>query len=187
MYKKIRKIVKNNLLGFVFGFTFISLLGVVSAATLYNSTNLSYTAPANMGLSGTNVQQALDSLYNLKPEVVHYDFGDPTTSSTTDYTELVAQGHNTFVALYEDGSKAACVVRNGELGCFKAGASNWTKNKFYIQGFFSDISCDVFSNNVTCDDGDASCRVDLNGDVYSDDVVAREYCEINASGSVECQ
>ncbi len=112
----------------------------------------------------------------------YYAFGDPTTSSATDYTTL---GRNVFVGLDSDGSqKGVCIVRNGELACFKN--NNWDEEQNHIQEVFSDISCTSNSYTVDCNDGYFGCYVNSDGDVACGDNLAGFACDVNSSGRVNC-
>lgn len=119
-------------------------------------------------------------------ETIYYAFGNPTTSSPTNYRKIVNQGHKVFVALYSDGSKAACSVINEKLGCFKNGASNWTNNKSNIQAFFSGDNCTVTSTNVLCFKDDIECEVSKSGYVFCGDYIANDGCDVDGRGNVSC-
>lgn len=139
----------------------------------YDATNKKASADKNGELrtkpSGGSTQQ-----------VSYYAFGDPTTSDTTDYLTL---GKNVFVKL-EGEQKSACIVRNGNLSCFKN--NNWDEEQNHVQQVFSDISCDVFSSHVDCNASDFSCYVTSDGDVYCRDGGSNESCRVNSDGSVYC-
>ena len=139
----------------------------------YDATNKKASADKNGELrtkpSGGSTQQ-----------VSYYAFGNPTTSDTTDYLTL---GKNVFVKL-EGEQKSVCIVRNGNLSCFKN--NNWDEEKNHVQQVFSDISCDVSSSLVGCDASDFDCSVDSSGDVFCDDFGSYEYCDVRSDGSVNC-
>ena len=139
----------------------------------YDATNKKASADKNGELrtkpSGGSTQQ-----------VSYYAFGDPTTSDTTDYLTL---GKNVFVKL-EGEQKSVCIVRNGNLSCFKN--NNWDEEKNHVQQVFSDISCDVSSSIVGCYASDFGCGVGSYGIVGCGDYGTDEGCSVESDGSVDC-
>ena len=178
------EVIKKNIFGFVFGLIFTLTIGAVTAATIANANNVTYNTSYDSSI--TNVQKALDALYGVRPEVVHYAFGTPTASSPTDYTTMVNQGHNVFAALYSDGTKAVCVVRNGELGCFKN--NDYDRQRYYLLGFYSNspISPGGLSDNTSVEDLDTFCDIYASGRVTCGHYDEPECCEIKASGALTC-
>ncbi len=94
--------------------------GGVYAVTTIMGSNIIYSN-VNSGLSSSNVQGAIDELYdkaeNLKK--VRYAYGDPDkVTSYTSYEEVVYRlGHSVFIA--KDGTqKLGCIYRNNQLTCF---------------------------------------------------------------------
>lgn len=185
--KRIKELFKNNLkliIGIMIG-AIISGIGVYAATVASSSVSYDNTSS---GSSATTVKAALDELYTkaasckkIKDNTVYFAFGEPTTSSTTDYTTL---GKNVFVAKNGD-QKSVCIIRNSKLRCFDN--NNWVVEKDHIQQVFSDISCYVDSSRVRCDASDFRCGVDSYGFVYCDDYGTDESCYVYGDGSVECE
>ena len=118
---------------------------------------------------------------------IHYAYGNPTTSSPTDYTTIVNQGHNVFAVLYSDNTKGACAVVDGQLGCFKAGTSYVTSSQRYLKEFFASVggTC-TDDGDVNCATGAFDCDVDSNGSVECNGPDTEENCNVNAAGTVSC-
>ena len=110
----------------------------------------------------------------------YYAFGTPTTSSTTDYTTL---NKKVFVAL-NGTKKSVCIIRNSKLHCFDI--NNFNYEQWHVQGVFNDISCDVDPAIVSCYASDFTCWVSSAGYLHFFDESAREYCDGNSNGSVQC-
>ncbi len=134
---------------------------------------------------GTNYNAATDKTYSvtvvpLQPK--YFAFGNPTTSSTTNYTSV---GKTVFGTLYNDNiSKGVCIIRNNTLQCFKS--NNWSDEQNHIQQVFSDKSCYVSSSTVSCSATDFRCFV------YNDKRVGcyiggtNDGCTVNYEGIWEC-
>ena len=182
--KKISKFIKNNIIGFIIGV-------IISGATVYAATvassSVSYSNTSS-GSSATTVKAALDELYTkaasckkIKDNTVYFAYGEPTASSTTDYTTL---GKKVFVAKNGD-QKSVCIIRNSRLHCFDN--NNYAIEKEHMQQVFSDISCIVNSSYVHCNASDFTCRVDSNGDLNCLDRGTSEYCNVTTNGLVYCR
>ena len=65
--KKVIKLIKNNILGFIIGAIIFTGVGVSAATYLYNSNQVSYS---NSNSSVTDVKGALDELYKLSANSV---------------------------------------------------------------------------------------------------------------------
>ena len=153
--------------------------------TLSNVASSDYKVNGNVvanELTVDNIIKASETTTPSEPEipVTYYEFGDPTTDSTTDYKTL---GKNVFVSL-EGEQKSVCIVRNGDLICFKN--NNWDEEKNRVQQAFSDVSCDVDSSGVNCDASDFGCYVSSNGHVSCYDYGSDESCNVVSDGSVRC-
>jgi len=146
---------------------------------------VSIVLPLKVDQTGKNFDLRLN--YALKDSnSIHYAFGTPSTSSPTDYATVVAQRHNVMAVMYPGGIKGVCLYRNFELGCFKAGTSYWSENKNLVQSFFSNITCDVESTYVSCEDDFFICGVTVDGYVHCGDNGVGEGCNVDAYGNVNC-
>lgn len=143
--------------------------------------------------SQSTVKGALDTLYTKansivigKTNTVYFAYGEPTTSSTTDYTTL---NKTVFLAL-NNKQKSVCIIRNGRLHCFDV--RNWQVEKDHLQTVFSDITCSTYSvsgvpSSVTCSASDFYCMFGSNGQVYCTDAVQnKNSCQIYADDFAKC-
>ena len=183
-----KKLIKNKnilfgIIGLILG---VSITGVVAYSVYANKVTYDNT---QSGLQSTDVQGAIDELYTktasckkIKDNTVYFAFGDPTTSSTMDYTTL---NKKVFVARNGD-QKSVCIIRNSRLHCFDN--NNWAIEKDHIQQVFSDVSCNVYSSYVYCDASDFRCSVYSNGGVYGYDHsdYSSYSCSVGPDGSVSC-
>ena len=130
----------------------------------------------DMGKTLTGTIRAVAS--NNCRATVYYEFGEPTTLSTTDYTTL---GKNVFVAL-EDGKKSVCIIKNNELNCFKS--NNYDIESIHAQETFDEIDCPVYSDYVYCDISDYRCDIYNAGDVFC--YAEGYFCNVTSEENVEC-
>ena len=94
--KKIRKIIKNNILGFVIGGILFGTIGVVCAATYFPSNDVTYDNKSS-GMKATDVQSAIDELYTTCAN-------PPSISdSILDKVPIVTTGDGLYEDEFEDG------------------------------------------------------------------------------------
>ena len=110
----------------------------------------------------------------------YYAYGEPTTTSTTDYTTL---GKNVFVSLGTDGSKSVCINDNG-LFCIKP--NDYDNSKEALKNHFGESACSASGSYFYCSAGAFDCIAYLTGDVSCNDVSTTERCDVNSSGTVNC-
>ncbi len=182
------KLLKNNkevILGL--------LLGILLTGSTVYANNLSFTAKeiaydnTESGLTKTNVQDAMDELCEksksckqIRENVTYFKFGEPNTSSTTDYTQV---GHKVFVAKNGD-QKSACVIRFGVLHCFDSG--NFLIEREHMKQVYSDIECDDDAFALDCYASDTRCFLNAGGGAYCDDKETQEHCMVYSDEKVEC-
>ena len=115
----------------------------------------------------------------------YFAFGNVTTSSTTDYTTI---GKKVFAALWENGIKGVCIVRNNILICFQSNNHN-IETKHMVE-VFSNVGCVVYSTDTQCRlASDFKCG-DFNRDrstIYCGDLQTDEFCNVYYDGEVVCQ
>ena len=141
----------------------------------------------NTGVACTNAQCMIDAInYRLTGTKspyyngMYFAYGNPTTSSTQDFTTL---SQKIFVGLDATTSqKSVCVVRNGSLYCFKN--NNVAYEQTHIQQVFSDISCVVDSSDVTCQGTDFTCAIYSNGRVGCSDNSNHSFINLYSDNSV---
>ena len=126
--KKVGKFIKSNIKLFI-GIIVGPVIAGGSVAVVSAIAGSSVTYTDTNGIGATTVQEAIDKLYTLanqpkgKNNTIYFAFGEPTTSSTTDYTTL---NKKVFVAL-NGGQKSVCIIRNSKLHCFDN--NNWAIEK----------------------------------------------------------
>ena len=163
--RKILKLIKHNVLGFIVGAVIFGSLGVY-AATVITASSVGYSDNASLG--ATNVQDAIDKL-NTKADNQYFDFATAQANTTG----------KVFAS-----KKGVCISRSKTVYCFKI--NNYDVEKNHIQQVFSDISCDVGSSGVVCFASDFRCDVTSSGRVYCYDRSDSSYCYVDASGNVYC-
>ncbi len=112
----------------------------------------------------------------------YYAFGEPTTSSTTDYTTLEKK---VFARLGSDNSKALCINYNG-LFCIKP--NDYENSVSALKAHFGESNCEYSSDNsnFACKTSSYNLMSYSNGTVYFDYLPpVNETCEIY-EGSIEC-
>lgn len=141
-----------------------------------------------------SVKTALNKLnfivkYNLPPigknNTVYFEYDEPTTSSTTDYTTL---NKTVFVAL-NNKQKSLCIIRDNRLNCFDS--NNWIIEKDHLQLVFSDITCKTTTvgntSSLECTATDFYCSFSSGGQVYcSDRVHNKNACQIYSDNVARC-
>ena len=184
-----KKIFKNLKINFVTGLIIGAVLAGsgVYAVALDSSNNVTYDNSTSKA-SSTNVQDALDELYNntffSEPR---YEFGTPNASSSTNFKEVIASsGSNVFVR--KIGSQlSVCLYRNEQLLCLKNGVENLeTNKKILTTTTFPGATCDAPSSAAGCYDDSFNCDVYSSGSVECDDYAADLICFVHANGRVHC-
>ena len=190
--KKVKKFLLGNIKTVVVFILGLIIGGSVYAATILFQSNIVGYNNAISGLSATNVQDALDELYDkanscvninnmgTPTNYINYGSNKPTTSSPT----IPPSGKNIYVGLYEDGQYGVCIKRNGTQHCFRY--NNWIAESKHVQKVFSDISCTVSSNYTNCDASDFFCGVSSTGNVSGIDYDIHVRCHISADATVLC-
>lgn len=193
------KFIKNEkyILGIITG---ILISGTtVYAATIISAVNVSYSNTSSK-LSSTNVQNAIDELYdkakNNCPDgyeciKVRYAFGEPTDSSPSSFDEVRQTFPMTAVAVrLLNGSKSICIYRGSKsIECF---ANNSTTTEItHMQEVYGTNNCaEKNAGNNTkyleCNNSNTICQAYSNGIIncYTSDTGYG--CYILADNSVNC-
>ena len=111
----------------------------------------------------------------------YFAFGEPTTSSTTDYITL---GKNVFNVLGLDGSTGVCINDNG-LFCLKT--KNFENTKEQMKEHFGESNCSVNDSKFYCYFNYFDCNADSGGTVSCGDYKAGKYCVAYAFGTFNCE
>ena len=132
--------------------------------------NKTFKVTVNVYANATVVSDEVELTY-------YYEFGTPTTSSTTDYTTL---GKNVFNRLGSDDSHGVCINDNG-LFCIKT--NDYDNSVASMKAHFGESSCTDSGPSVTCNSGVVSCYASSLGSVRCDDYSTNENC--NAGGGAD--
>lgn len=135
----------------------------------------------------STVQGAIDNLYKRatakqeKDNTVYFAFGEPTTSSTTDYTTL---NKGVFVAL-NGGQRSVCIIKDNRLHCFDN--NNNVIEEAHARRVFLNDTCG--GTPFLCYEGTGvgkQCDFYPDGSVYCYDGSTKEYCTLSNDNSVTC-
>ena len=115
----------------------------------------------------------------------YYAYGEPTTTSTTDYTRL---GKNVFVRLGTDGSKSVCINDNG-LFCIKI--NDYDNSVLALTNHFGNSACNdldsSFGRFFRCESEAFECTAySSSGIVNCNGSSTNEDCTVSSSGIVAC-
>ncbi len=196
--KKVKNLFKNSKTKFILGLILGIILtgGGVYAATIGNSKDVFYDN-ATSNLSSTNVQDALDELYQKLNKKVYF-YGDTYRDGssafghqsylTTNFMDIVNNlGSKAFVGIDNNGNKSACIYRDNKVTCLKAGEENWETNKAILNTTtFPGATCSSGSSDADCYDDSFDCSADSDGYVDCDDNDADLFCNVYADGRVLC-
>ena len=117
MLRKIFKIMKNNMLGFIVGAIIFSGITYAVAATI-QSTNVSYTTSNNSSVS--NVKQAVDELYGKANNSIQFKYWNASFDGVT------------YASQYKY-NKPSSIYNSREELVTAYGSSNFNTNPFYIK------------------------------------------------------
>lgn len=112
----------------------------------------------------------------------YYNFGTPTTSSTTDYTTL---GKNAFAGLGSDGTTKGVCINDGGLFCLKI--NDYDNSAAALKAHFGESNCAGHGSGVGCNSGVFSCSAISDGIVACHATSTYEYCNAFADGSFDCR
>ena len=188
--KKIKGIIKNNvktIVAFIIGGLMFGT-GVYAVVESIPSKSVTYTKNGQ-----STVEGALDTLYskalncqNIKNNTVYFNFGNPTSSNTQNYSSL---NKKVFAALNGD-QRSICIIRNNRLHCFDN--NNWTIEKEHMQHVFSDVSCLTtsipgYGTFMECTASDFQCTIHTTGGaIHCTDKGTSEYCELGQDNFATC-
>ena len=171
-----KKILKSNaqiIVGIIIG-TLLSITTVYAVTTVLNSDQVDYDN-SNSSLLSTNVQSAIDELFEISKQRVTGDGAENVGFQTN--------GSNTIFA----NSNGLCVVINRKLVCFKT--NNYEVEKEHLkQVFYDNTKCNQSSDEIYCQDFGYYCRTTEEGFVTCTNmqVGSYTYCDVFSDGTVEC-
>ena len=198
--KKVKNLFKNSKTKFILGLILGIILtgGGVYAATIGNSKDVFYDN-ATSNLSSTNVQDALDELYQKLNKKVYF-FGDTYSDGssalgyqsylTANFMDIINNlGSKVFVEIDINGNKSVCIYRDNKVTCLKAGTENWETNKALLNTTtFPGTECEASSSEAYCVDDSLECSTDSNGNVHCLDKDNDRYCGVyvDVDSGVRC-
>ena len=187
--KKVKNLFKNSKTRFILGLILGIILtgGGVYAATIGNYKDVFYDN-ATSNLSSTNVQDALDELYDkINNRLTTYAFGTPTINSPVDFQEVIASSGSEVFVKKQGSQLSACLYYNNRLFCMKNGTENWETNKAMLNTTtFPGFTCSADSSDASCRDGSFSCGASSGGFVGCSNLDAGVDCFVYGDGSVDC-
>ena len=110
----------------------------------------------------------------------YFEFGTPTTASTTDFATL---GKNVFARLGSDNSTGVC-INDGGLFCIQA--NDYDNSEAALKAHFGESSCTDDGSNVRCDSSTFICNAHSDGYVSCYDDSTYDLCDANFNGSFTC-
>ena len=182
---------KNKFIaGVILGGLLFGTVGATASSIL--ASNVSYQTNSKSQTGASNIQDALDELYDLA-RPAYQGFNDSGYSSYSQNLSSLTSNYNLFVKRSLKASDATnpiktevCIYKNNELGCFKPEYTEAEKNK--LQTFFSEGTCEAGNTPAgeyyECTSGDFSCGVNSDGDVGC--ISGSLNCEVNADGDFGC-
>lgn len=174
---------KKILCGIVIGIVVASTTSALAATTILSS-NVSYSNSSS-GLKSTNVQGAIDELYNMvNSKITTYEFGTPTASSSIDFQDVIDSSGSNVFSQKKGSELSICIYLNGSLSCFKN--NDFTNEKVHLKEAFSS-SCGEFSGNINCGNSTTgNCSLYSNGSVDCTSS-SKKVCRLTSNNVVTCQ
>lgn len=121
---------------------------------------------------------AVEVIINNDGKVTYYEFGEPTTSSPTNYSTL---GKQVFISLSE-GEKKVCIIRNGNLTCFK----NDNEEASRLEEEFGAPQCHNYYDGKTCSDNSFHCEIVWDS-VYCTHSLTNSRCSLESNNNASCE
>ena len=170
---------------------------VIDSGTIANGTTINYSlriwidSKAENEVMGQifNARLQLDATQHQEqtaPVVIpfvptYFEFGTPTTASTTDFTTI---GKNVFATLGSDGTTGGVCINDGGLFCIQA--NDYDNSVAALKAHFAESSCSDAGSYVYCDSGAFSCGANSNGSVNCSANSTNDGCVAYAGGSFNC-
>ena len=116
--------------------------------------------------------------------IKYYAFGLPTTSSSTNYQDVITSNNINVFAKLEGNEPSICIYRNSILSCFKGNSYNDSSTN--IQSVFGTGNCYMDDYYTNCHDSSFSCSIS-GSYIFCNDDVTKMKCSIGASYGVSCK
>ncbi len=180
--KKYLKIIIGLLIGVA-----LSATTVYATHAVFSAHQITYNTKFKFVLSSTDLQEAIDELFykstnckKTKENSPYFAFGEPTTSSTQDYTTV---GKNIFVAKNGD-VKSLCYIKNSHLNCYDN--NNYVIEKEHLKYFFGSSNCTEDDDHTYCQDDTYKCDFYNTGYISCSDLDSIYGCDITDNNDVSC-
>lgn len=195
-----KKIINNYkiFIGILIG---IMLSGATVMAFALNSKDVLYDN-ASSGINSTNVQDAIDELYNTatikineaknkcpdgyiceKPNTyTHYEFGNPTEVSTTNYKDIMNSNNTNIFIQLASGQLSVCIYINDALECFKN--NNYENEISHLNKVFGDSNCSYVNSYYRCTISNFACNLFDYGSIHCG--AYSRFCNLNNDSSIYC-
>ena len=171
---------------------------VIDSGTIANGTTINYSlriwidSKAENEVMGQifNARLQLDATQHQEqtaPVVIpfvptYFEFGTPTTASTTDFATL---GKNVFATLGSDGTTGGVCINDGGLFCIQT--NDYDNSVAAIKEHFGESSCDDYGSSfIGCGSSAFFCGAASDGFVRCGDHSAGENCGARADGAFRC-
>ena len=166
---------------------------VIDSGTIANGTTINYSLRIWIDSKASN--EVMGQIFNARLQldatqhqeqtapvgpIYYYEFGTPTTASTTDFATL---GKNVFVRLGSDNSTGVC-INDGGLFCIQT--NDYDNTVAALKAHFAESSCTDYGSLVVCNSGTFICNANSFGNVHCHDDSPDERCNANADGSFSC-
>ena len=116
--------------------------------------------------------------------IKYYAFGLPTTSSSTNYQDVIASNNINVFAKLEGNEPSVCIYRNSILSCFKS--DSYSESSTNMQSVFGTENCNIFDYYTNCQDTSFDCTA-RDSYIWCNDDVTKMQCSIGASYGVSCK
>jgi len=115
---------------------------------------------------------------------VYYEFGTPTTYSSTNYQDVIELNNTRIFVKSDNGNLSICTYFNHILNCFEN--KNSDVEIPHLENVFGKGNCNLDSEGLHCLDGDFYCNVYFEGKVDCADMIRGHECTIFSDNSVIC-
>jgi len=161
------------------GEIYINNKGETALAVVYDDVCYKKDFAENNLTESEDVDNCKIQTDSVSETIYYYEFGEPTTSSTTDYTTL---NKNIFVRLSSGGEKSLCIIYNDNLECFK---NNYDEEKEHIVNVLGANNCKE-SSAIECSTTEFNCAIYSGGWVSCYSNVSSQVCDVYDDGNAEC-
>ena len=170
---------------------------VIDSGTIANGTTITYSlriwidSKAENEVMGQifNARLQLDATQHQEqtaPVVIpfvptYFEFGTPTTASTTDFTTI---GKNVFAGLASDGTTVGVCINDNGLFCIKR--NDYDNTAAALKAHFGESSCADDADGLNCNSSTFSCDAESTGGVFCGEYSTYDHCYVYSVGSFSC-